>query len=364
MKVYVFPADLNGCGYYRLIWPAEVLAERGHDVRVIPPKQRDRDQMLQGRLRDGKMVDIKIPEDADVMVFQRVTHRYLAQAMKLIRDRGIAVVIDMDDDLTCIHPANPAFNAMHPNAGNPDHSWEHTLRACDSATMVTVSTPALVDRYGKRSQNAHVLYNMVPERMLAIPHEDSDVVGWPGAVFSHPTDLQEMGPSIAQLLQAGHPFKVVGPLDSFHSAAGIPRTTEVQTTGIIEDIYTWPLAVNSLGIGVAPLADTKFNAAKSWLKMAEMAAVGVPCIASPRAEYSRLHKLGVGLLAKKPSDWRRLMNELRADPIRREDLSLAGREVMSKLTIEQNAHLWWEAWTEAYARQRRDRESPLARVYT
>ena len=56
--------------------------------------------------------------------------------------------------------------------------------------------------------------------------------------------------------------------------------------------------VAKLGIGVAPLADTKFNAAKSWLKMAEMAALGVPCVVSPRAEYMRLHEQWIGSLAE------------------------------------------------------------------
>src|SRR3546814_11904793 len=41
-------------------------------------------------------------------------------------------------------------------------------------------------------------------------------------------------------------------------------------------IEEWPAAVASLGVGIAPLADTKFNASKSWLKAAELSACGVP----------------------------------------------------------------------------------------
>ena len=359
MKVYVFPADMNGCGYYRLIWPAEVLRAHGHDVSVIVPKNRD--EMLQGRMQGDQMVDVKIPNDADVIVFQRITHRHLVQAIPLIRKRGIAVVVDMDDDLTCIHPANPAFTALHPRSGNRDHSWENTLRACANATMVTVSTPALLQRYA-RTTLGRVLYNMVPERMLAVERVDSDVVGWAGSVHSHPTDLQVMGPSIAQHLQAGNRFRIVGPIAGVHNALGVSKSVEIDTTDVVHDIYQWPQAVATLGIGVAPLVDSKFNTAKSWLKMAEMAAVGVPCVASPRDEYARLHKKGVGLLAKNPTEWRQRLNALVSDAALREELSGKGREVMKDLTIEGNAELWLETWRDALKFQRRSSTSPLVRA--
>lgn len=358
MKVYVFPADQTGCGYYRMIWPAEAIIARGHDVVIVPPHKRD--HMMQGRIRDGRMVSVDIPEDADVIVLQRVTHRYLAQAVKLIRQRGVAVVVDMDDDLTCIHPANPAFGLLHPVNGNVDHSWQNTLAACENATLVTVSTPALADRYGRKAP-AQVLYNMVPERMLAVPHDDSETVGWAGAVFSHPADLQELGPSIAGLLRDAGAFKIVGPIDGVHRALGLAPDAPVDATGVIKDIYAWPLGVNSLGIGLAPLADTRFNKAKSWLKMAEYAAVGVPCIASPRDEYRRLHRKGVGLLAKNPTEWTKQMKRLLASEDFREELSSKGRSVMSTLTIEDNYPLWLEAWEEALIRERAT-YSPLARI--
>lgn len=358
MKVYIFPADTTGCGYYRLIWPAEELQRRGHDVSIIVPKQRD--MLMQGRMQGDTMVDIKIPHDVDVIVLQRVTHRHLVQAISLMRRRGVAVVVDMDDDLTCIHPANPAFAALHPQNGNRDHSWENTLRACDAATLVTVSTPALINRYAKKAPG-HVLYNMIPRRFLDVPHVDSDVVGWAGSVHSHPTDLQVMGPVIAQLLQRKQRFKIAGPIVGAHAALGVSKSLEIESTGVIEDIFAWPLAVSSIGIGVAPLADSRFNSAKSWLKMAEYAAAGVPCVGSPRDEYVRLNKRGVGLLAKNPIEWRQRINALIGDPILRADLATSGRAAMAQLTIEENAELWLEAWTEAFKLQRRGVASPFAR---
>lgn len=354
VKIYVFPADQTGCGFYRLIWPSEALARQGHDVVVVHPRQRD--QLLQARLdASERVVSVRLPQDADVVVFQRVTHKYLVQSIPLIRNEGIAVVIDMDDDLTCIHPANPAFHMLHPtNPRNALHSWQNTLTACDNATMVTVSTPALAKRYGARTP-AHVLYNAVPERYLKIEHTDSDVAGWAGSVHSHPTDLQTMGSAIAQLLQRGHRFKIVGPLQGVHKALGVGDKIEIEATDVVKDIRAWPLAVNTLGIGVAPLTESKFNMSKSWLKPLEYAAVGVPCVVSPLPEYSRLARQGVGVVAKRPDQWRRHLLALIDDPLLRSELSERGRLAASKHTIESNAWRWLEAWSSALDLERTNR---------
>lgn len=348
MKVYVFPADTHGCGCYRLIWPVRALRRQGYDVNVVMPQNRG--ALFKAVVRGDIMVDVQVPPDADVIVLQRVTSRYVTQAIPLIRRKGIAVVIDMDDDLTCIHPANPAFGMLHPRGSNPEHSWQNTTRSCEAATLVTVSTPALLDVYARR-EHGHVLYNMVPKHMLTIEHDDSDVIGWGGSIHSHPTDLQVMGPAIAQLMQAGHRFRVAGQLAGIHQALGVSSRKEIEATGVV-DIESWPLALNTIGIGVAPLADSKFNQSKSWLKMAEYAALGIPVVASPRAEYTRLHKLGVGWLARHPNDWRAKLRRLINEPETRRELGEKGRAVMMDYTIEQNAWRWWEAWSSALGIQR------------
>jgi glycosyltransferase involved in cell wall biosynthesis len=312
--------------------------------------------VLSALMRGDTVTDVNIPSDADVMVFQRIAHRYMAQAVSVIRRKGVAVVIDMDDDLTCIHPANPAFELFHPRRGNPHYSWEHTLRACEAATLVTVSTPALLTRYARHGRG-HVLYNMVPARYLDVPHEDNDVIGWGGSVHSHPTDLQVMGPAIAQLIQSGHRFKIAGSGYGAREALGLSERASIETTGNVP-IGAWPLALNTLGVGVAPLAESKFNQSKSWLKMLEYAAVGVPCVASPRPEYARLHKLGVGVVARTPREWHRWLRDLAGSAELRAEVAGRGRDVARDHTIEGNAWRWLETWERARDAERRS--TPVA----
>lgn len=348
MKVYAFPADMQGCGFYRVIWPSEVLKNMGVDVEIVKPGARD--VGLQGVMDGDRMVDVQIPADADVIVLQRVSHRHITQAVRLIRDRGVAVVVELDDDLSCIDPRNPAFDFLHPRGPQPDHSWHNTMDACRDATMVVTSTPSLLPRFAPHGRGM-VYENYVPARMLNIPRVDHDLIGWGGSVHSHPGDLQVMGSSVQRLINEGHQFGVIGNGIGVREAWGLPEEVGLHVSGVVP-LDEWGDALSKLGIGVAPLADTKFNVSKSWLKMAEMAAVGVPCVGSPRAEYSRLNGLGVGFTAKDQNDWYRKLRYLAANADVRQEVSEAGRAVMAGLTIEGNAWKLAEIWKEALRLQR------------
>lgn len=345
MKVYVYPADDQGCGLHRIIWPALTLKGRGYNIRIVMPHQRAK--FLEGKLNAaGKMVDAVIPEDADVIVLQRVSHRHLTDAISLIRAKGVAVVVDMDDDLAAIDPRNPAFGALHPRSGNhPDHSWAFTQRACEAATLVTTSTPELIKRYAPHGRG-EVLYNCIPERYLRMTHEDSDKIGWAGSVHSHPDDLQATGTALCQVTNSERPFHVVGPPEGARAALRLNH--DPVGTGPLDPTVGWPNGVITLGIGVAPLADTRFNRSKSWLKPLEYAALGVPCVMSPSLEYTRIHELGVGMLARKPKEWIRHLRNLQNDPELRQTLTQRGRAVAANWTVEGNAECWWHAWEQAY----------------
>lgn len=354
MKIQVFPADSAGCGHFRLIWASRVLIDAGHDVEIRPPENRGLKLRIGGDDHVEEVLDV---DGVDVIVFQRLTHQWMAEAVPLLRARGVAVVIDVDDDLSCVHPRNPAYSSMHPRyAGRVDpatrqvnrHSWAHLARACREATLVTVSTPALLERYARHGRG-HVIYNHLPAHYYGVPHTDSPVLGWPAALASHPDDPAVLGGAVARLAGEGAQFRVVGDPVGVGVAFGLTADPPGRT-GIGVD--AWPAAVADLGVGLAPLADTKFNAAKSWLKPLELSALGVPWVASPRAEYARLHRMGAGVLADTPRRWYRELRRLVADEALREERAQAGRAVADGLRLEPNAWRWMEAWERAHALQR------------
>lgn len=336
MKVVVFPADAWGCGSFRMRWPGEACVAAGHDVRVVAPNDR--------RLRvvmEGHTVKDVLDVDADVVVLQRVTHAYMAQAVGVMRAKGITVVVDVDDDLSSIHPSNPAWAVHRPGAGM--HSWHNVALACRNASLVTVSTPALLDVYARHGRG-HVLPNYLPDQYYGLPRVDSDVVGWPGSYHSHPNDPESVGGAVARLVDEGAEFVMRG--DSTGAGRAFGLAADPPGGGV--PIEEWPSAVASLGVGIAPLADTKFNSAKSWLKILELSACGVPWVASPRAEYRRLHAMGAGVLADRPRTWYRELKRLRESPQLRAELSQAGLAVADRLRLRDNAWRWMDAWSRAY----------------
>lgn len=318
-------------------WPGEACAAAGHDVHVVEPK----DRRLKVQM-EGEVVKDVLDVDADVVVLQRVTHVYMAQAIAVMRAKGITVVVDVDDDLSSIHPSNPAWKVHHPSSGGL-HSWHNVALACRNASLVTVSTPALLDVYARHGRG-HVLHNYLPDMYYGLPRTDSDVIGWPGSFHSHPNDPEAVGGSIARLIDEGAQFVMRGDATGAGRAFGLAE----DPPGGGVPIEEWPRAVADLGVGIAPLADTKFNLSKSWLKPLEMSAAGVPWVASPRAEYRRLHAMGAGVLADRPRVWHRELRKLRESAALRQESSEAGRAVAEELRLSRHAWRWMDAWTRAY----------------
>jgi glycosyltransferase involved in cell wall biosynthesis len=337
---------------YRLIWPSMALIEQGHDVRIRLPGARDGiGADIDGRT--GKVARARVPEDADLVVMQRVSLAHLADAITSIRQQGVAVVVDMDDDLTKIDMANPAFWALRTDQGDRRHTYRNAHQACLNATLVTVSTPALLGVYAPHGRGL-VVENCVPKSYLDVPRVDSAAIGWAGSVHSHPADLQVVGPAVARLIREGATYAGIGPPDGLAWALGL-APDDVNVSGTV-DMATWPSALASVGVGMAPLADTGFNAAKSWLKPLEMSACGVPWVASPRVEYARWARghrgRPVGALARKPTEWYRELRRLVNDESLRREQSEAGRALAADWTIEGNAWRWAQAWAQAVEMQR------------
>jgi hypothetical protein len=255
----------------------------------------------------------------------------------------------MDDDLTKIDPNNPAFHGLRADSGDRRHNWRNAHRAALAATLVTVSTPELLKVYAPAG-NGMVLENRIPAWYLDIESPDSATFGWPGSTHSHPQDLQQVGPAVARLVREGFAYRGVGPADGLRQAYNLDE--EPATSGTVSmDRYPHELA--GLGVGMAPLADTSFNRSKSALKPLELMACGTPWVASPRAEYARLHRnTGVGLLAKDPRDWYRHLKRMLTDEPFRVEQAAAGRVAAAARTIEGGAWHWLEAWERAVNRQR------------
>ena len=115
-------------------------------------------------------------------------------------------------------------------------------------------------------------------------------------------------------------------------------------------------ALGSIDVGIVPLAPTEFNAAKSPLKGIELAAAGVPFVASPTPEYEWLSEQGLGAIARTREEWERKLSGLLRDEALRHQLAAAGeRIVRERFVLEPNAWRWAKAWEQARENRRRRR---------
>lgn len=335
MKVAVFPSDDGGCGWYRLRWPAEHAARHGHNLVVDP------DDMAYYRHRDtGRPVDLDL--DAEVVVVQRTTRDIAVGFVAMCKAKGKRVVVDVDDDLDSLHDGHPYLAAVHSDGRHPDNLH----RVCDLADVVTVTTPALADRYG--GDKAVVLPNLVPERYLKVKprRKGPPRVGWTGRPISHIGDASVMGGTVGPVVAAaGAKFCAWGQsAERTFAECNVP--TGARVTVPARPLRSgYPESVAELTVGLVPLLDTPFNAAKSWLKGIEYAALGVPFVASPTPEYRKLHDLGAGWLASTPDEWAEMVARLLDDDDLRRVVAEDGRRAVEGLTYEAHGHRWWDAWT-------------------
>jgi glycosyl transferase family 1 len=365
LKVYVIPADAYACGHYRLIWPADVLRRQGMDITIVPPSEEsgfmvkaEDDPTMEGGKR---LVSVRIPEGADLFVLQRPAHPLQPQLIRMLRANGIAVVVDMDDDMSSIHPDNVAFRTYRTRSSTP-FNWRSAGRSCKEATLVTTSTRALLKTYARPGRGV-VVDNYVPAATLGYAQRPGGVAsfGWAGTTQSHPNDLQVTGTAIQRLIDDGHSFRVVGGPSKVRSAARL--RTEPDYTGSV-GLDQWIKTIgDSYRVGLIPLAPSQFNTAKSRLKGIEHMAAGRPWVASPRDEYRRLVKeSGCGLLADNPKEWYVQVRRLLTDDVLYKEQVEAGTEYIQGQTFEVNASLWREAWTLAVQLEKGTSPPPLPGV--
>ena len=351
MKVYVLPADAHGCGHYRLAWPADVLIKQGMNITIVPPSKDTGFLVKLEDQEDGsqKLISVQIPDDADVIVLQRPAHMLQPQLIKMLRHHGVAVVVDMDDDMSSIHPENSAFNNYRHHSRTP-YSWRTALECCRLATLVTTSTKTLQRVYAGHGRG-RVLDNYVPATCLGYEKPETGTFGWAGTTASHPNDLQVTGSTVRELTAEGYPFTVVGGKSKVKQALRLDA--DPTYTGTVELVRWIETIAQTYDVGMVPLAPTAFNTAKSRLKGIEHMAAGVPFVASPREEYRRLNReSGCGLLAERPKDWAQHLKRLLTDDTLRKEQAAMGKEYMQTQTYEANAYRWAEAWTDALEIQR------------
>jgi hypothetical protein len=333
-----------GSVHYRIKEPARAVRESGADVEVtvrmgIPTTVRP--------TADGgsEVVDVDTG-GADVVVLQLPKTDAMLQTIRVLKAKGVAVVVEGDDLLSGV----PYGHMGH--GGLVRAGMARLFLECSrEADLVTTSTPALLEEYAAHGRGVVVpnaVHRSVAELPPAYEREAEGVtVGWTGSVYGHPYDLQEMGSGLRQALDRGRGrarFVVIGQKGEARERLGLAE--EPEEIYWLKDTYAYlQLMGETFDVGVAPLRPDRFNECKSWLKPLEYSARGVFCVRARTAEYERL---GLGAPARAPKDWAKWITTGIENADRRRELAAAAREkVLAGHLTEHTAEQWITAWRRA-----------------
>jgi glycosyltransferase involved in cell wall biosynthesis len=335
--IIVYPADVGGCGNYRLTWPAEACISAGKPILIqhkMPKIVVDENGNIQGiNLGNYKVV-----------VLQRPASYQVQQAIDILHSNGVKVCIDMDDSLSKVEPQNVSYKNYDPRVDH-NKNWIHAAKACEMADLVICTTEALAEEYGSHGR-VKIIKNHVPQRYLNIPRLNNEMVTvtWAGWTATHPGDLSITSGMInAAIVETGARFMAFGDLNIFHELQIRYRSPNLHHG--FEEIQDYPKTLSQADIGIVPLKMSPFNDCKSWLKCLEYAALGIVPVASPTPDNLQFAEIGGCIIAEKPGDWYREVKELILDNDKRLEMSKQVREAASTLTIEGDWKLWWDTWS-------------------
>ena len=257
--VLAHPADLYGCGHYRVIQPFTAMKEAG---------------LIDGALSIGLLhvTDLERYEP-DMILLQRQIGEARLEAMRRMKAFSRAFkVYELDDYL----PNLPLKNAHRKHM--PKDILRSLRRGVDQVDRFVVSTAPLAEAFAGLHADIRVIENRLPAPWWSGLQSRRQVsrrprVGWAGGV-SHTGDLEMILDVVKELAtEVDWVFFGMCP-DALR-----PYVKEVHT-GVEISKYPQALASLDLDLAIAPVEQNLFNECKSNLRLLEYGACGFPVVCS------------------------------------------------------------------------------------
>ncbi len=292
--VLCIPSDTNGAvGSYRIREPySNIVCD---DIRFII---------------SNSLGDAWLSEDdndlVDAVILQRPETKIMAQFAKDFRAEGKIVVVESDDDISCVPSSSPVFRLYKEEEHR--NRVKYFNECVQSAHYVHVSTPQL--KYGNKSV---VFYNAINLKKYQQGLPKQQTIEWHGSP-THLDSLELIKPVIAELTHNGIKVRLISSIKWLESLFDPHPNLELRDYVQEEIYYIMP---SQAKIFLAPLPNNKFNRAKSELKCIQAGAWKVPSISSPVSPFLRFNDLSNGgnVIVKKerPRYWLNAIYDLLGD---------------------------------------------------
>jgi GT2 family glycosyltransferase/glycosyltransferase involved in cell wall biosynthesis/SAM-dependent methyltransferase len=274
---------------------------------------------------------------ADALILNRTAVTRCDEVDRIVdhcRAVGIPIVYDLDDDLLSIGEGHPEFAAYRRQRGI-------IVRWLREADQVWVSTPALRDRVTTWASSAEVIPNALFEELWFQPREEGTADGGSVGVLymgtqTHDRDLALLSPVVRGLKAEFGPkvrFELIGGTLDKELARDWERLVPPRGTSSYPPFVGWLMSqAERWQIGLAPLADGPFNAAKSGVKYLDYGAMGLAPVCSDVPAYRQILRHGITgrLVPNDPERWYKELRNLVTDAERRQQLAANAKDEVRK----------------------------------
>jgi hypothetical protein len=258
----------DGTSFYRA-WGVFPHLEKNYPIEII--------QMEYGSITD----QWPTIERCDIAFLQRPHLHITLETLRYCKQMGKPVVVDYDDNLFNVPPANPHYMAFM------DKKTHDLVKLhLSEADMVMVSTERLKVEFSSLNKNIHVIRNAFNSDMFKYVRnrniERQNIIMWRGG-SSHAADLDKYKKEILESLNK-HPelnWYFVGYRPSF-----LPLKSNIQPT-FFSDVITYHSFINGIRPRAiyVPLEENVFNLCKSNVSYIEATMAGAVCIVPDWPEW-------------------------------------------------------------------------------
>ena len=319
----VHPADLFGCGHYRVMQPFLAMKEAG---------------LFDGAISTGLMHVTDLERyNPDTIILQRQIGDERLEAMQRMQRFSKAFkVYELDDYLP-----NLPLKSVH-RANMPKDILRSLRKGLSFVDRFVVSTGALAEAFSELHNEIVVMENRLPvswwqglktqRRQGKKPR-----VGWAGG-SSHTGDLELIADVVRDLADEVEwvffgmcPDKLRPYVHEYHD-------------GVAIELYPAKLASLNLDLGLAPLEMNLFNECKSNLRLLEYGACGIPVVCTDIRCYQ--NDFPVTRVRNRYKDW---VEAIRLHISDLDATAKLGDELQAKVRQEWmlegvNLELWRKAW--------------------
>lgn len=325
IKVYGWMGDFTGSGVYRISLPFGQLYQHHPNFLV----------------KANTVIEDWDARTADIIVCQRsCTNDQLELITKWSKHYKCKIVYEVDDDILNIDSSNKACEFYSdPKIRN------NICKMLELSDLVTVSTLKLKQNLQQYNDNITILPNYIDEKLLAFdsnpPDINKTIIGWGGSI-THQIDFAVCASPLRRVMD----MQKETWLHLYGTYYNPGLTERLYFTPWSDDMEAFHRSLR-LHIGLAPLRTCTFNESKSYIKMLEYAALGIPAVASNVTAYQDFVKHTVtGYLVNNNAEWRdRILNLVR-NPELRTYIGNNAREYAKDFTIQKNYLKWAKVYQE------------------